>query len=780
MARIPGIDCDRWRYVNMTDENSGGRAFGVALALYALVICVTALRARPPAAKPANAPADEFSGVRAKNILRQLVGNGVPHPVGSTADAAVRDGIVAQLTQLGYQPRVQEGFACEEGRCTDVKNILARLDGREAGPAVMLAAHYDSVPAGPGASDDGAGIVSELEIARALKASPPLRHSIIFLMDEGEEAGLLGAAAFVQDDPWAKDVRAVVNMDNRGSSGPVTMFETGNANERVLRVYAKAVRHPNANSLSYTVYKSLPNDTDFTVFKHAGYQGLNFAFIDGVAHYHTPLDNVANASAASIQNEGEDGLEAVHALANSDLNFGTPSEAVYSDVFGWKMIWWPARWTVGFALLAIVLLLFEIGMLARRRQIRIREFALGLASWPLILIVGAIFGAILQFFLRVAGATPANWVAHPAPMLFAVWAMGFGAVALIAVLLGRRAGFWGMWSGIWIWWGIVALALGIFAPGLSFVFVVPALAAAIFGLAIVSMRSGERRSGAVAALIPAFVTALVGVYSVWFLYSALGGAFLTGITVCVALIAAPLAPLAGAVSGGRRWAFPAMAIAIAIVATAAALFVPPFSAASPQPMDIEYYQNADAGKSQWLIYANSRRLPLSMRSLMPFVRAQSAIYPWDASRPFAAAAPALNLPAPTMTVQQASSSNGKSNYDLLLKSVRGAPEIVLAFAPDNAPESVTINGHAVPELNKRILGYTHGWRIYGCMDAPPEGIEMRLTFSGTKSVSALLLDQSYGLPPQGMFLRQARPVTATAIQSGDVTVITRHVTFAPQ
>src|SRR5579875_836513 len=367
---------------SMTNGNSRGRAFAAALAIYAAAIFFTAMRARPPAPKPANAPADEFSAMRAKAVLRQFLGNGVPHPVGSAANAAVREAIVAQFTKIGYQPRVEESFACNEtGRCAEVENIVAQLDGREAAPAVMVAAHYDSVPAGPGASDDWAGIVSELEIARALKASPRLQHAVIFLADEGEEAGLLGATAFVENDPQAKDVRAVVNMDNRGTSGAATMFETGSANEWAIRLYARAVARPNTNSLSYTVYKSLPNDTDFTVFKHAGYQGLNFAFIGGVAHYHTPLDDVANASAASMQSEGQDGLEAARALANSDLNFGAPAEAVYADFFGWKTIWWPARWTVGLAGLAFALLLLEIGLLFRRGRMRAKEFALGLAAW---------------------------------------------------------------------------------------------------------------------------------------------------------------------------------------------------------------------------------------------------------------------------------------------------------------------------------------------------------------------------------------------------------------
>ncbi len=764
----------------MPDERPRGGAFVFALALYALVIGLTVLRAQPSAPKPADAPADEFSGVRAKAILQRLVGNGVPHPVGSAADAAVRDKIVAQLTQLGYQPRVQEDFVCDDdGGCGDVKNIVARLDGQETGPAVMVAAHYDSVPAGPGASDDGAGIVSELETARALKASAPLRHPVIFLMDEGEEAGLFGAVAFVQDDPWAKDVRAVVNMDNRGTSGSSTMFETGSANEWVMRIYAKSVHHPNTDSLSYTVYKTLPNDTDFTVFKHAGYQGLNFAFLEDVAHYHTPLDNVANASVSSIQSEGGSGFAAVRALADSDLNPGAASDAVYADLFGWKTIWWPARWTVGFAGLALALLILEIVILVRRGEMSMKGFLLGFVSWPLILIAAAILGIILQWFLGFAGGAPSNWVAHPTPLLFAAWALGFGAVALVAVLLGRAAGFWGMWSGTWIWWGIVALVLGATLPGLSFIFVTAVLAVGILGLAIVFARGGGGPV-VIAAVIPAAVAAMVGIYAIWFLYAALGGAFLTGITVCVALIAVPLAPLAGAVSAGKRWRFLAVAFVVAVVATAAALIVPPFSTTSPEALDLQYQQNADNGKTEWLAYSASGRLPLSLRSVAQFTKAQESVYPWGTSKPLAADAPALSFPAPALTVEHVLSSQGKASYDVLLKSPRGAPVILLAFAPDVTPEAVSLAGRAVPELSSRFLQYTHGWRIYRCVDTPPDGVEMKFTLSGTNPVSAFLMDESYGLPPQGMSLSSARPATTIPIQDGDATVVTRHVTLTPQ
>lgn len=83
------------------------------------------------------------------------------------------------------------------------------------------------MPAGPGASDDGAAVATVLEIARILAARPASRHPVVLLITDGEEAGLLGAFLFVREHPLAKQVRAAVNLDARGTSGPSLMFETG-------------------------------------------------------------------------------------------------------------------------------------------------------------------------------------------------------------------------------------------------------------------------------------------------------------------------------------------------------------------------------------------------------------------------------------------------------------------------------------------------------------------------------------------------------------------------
>src|SRR5271167_4690011 len=157
---------------------------GIGLLLAATV---TAYRTVPPLGVTASPT--EFSAYRARAILEDLGDASVPHPIGSPANAEVRDAIVRRLTALGYAVELESGFVCSgAGACGSPVNVVATQRARaDEDGAVLLAAHYDSVAAGPGASDDGAGVASVLEIARALRASPPTRHPIVLLIDEGEE-----------------------------------------------------------------------------------------------------------------------------------------------------------------------------------------------------------------------------------------------------------------------------------------------------------------------------------------------------------------------------------------------------------------------------------------------------------------------------------------------------------------------------------------------------------------------------------------------------------------
>lgn len=86
---------------------------------------------------------------------------------------------------------MQAGLQCSPlaAGCTQVRNIVAVRKGREGGPAVMLTAHYDSVPGSAAAADDGAGVAAMLDIADLLATRAPLRHDVVLLFADGEESG---------------------------------------------------------------------------------------------------------------------------------------------------------------------------------------------------------------------------------------------------------------------------------------------------------------------------------------------------------------------------------------------------------------------------------------------------------------------------------------------------------------------------------------------------------------------------------------------------------------
>jgi hypothetical protein len=396
------------------------RGLLLALAGIAVLLAATLAAYRAPAPLGPEASPGEFSAYRAKGILQELLGNGVPHPMGSPAGAQVRDAIVKRLRALGYSPELQSGFVCSGGVCGNPINIVAKLRSSSGdNDAVLLAAHYDSVPAGPGASDDGAGVAAVLEIARILAARPPPPHPIVLLLTDGEEAGLLGASLFVHEHPLSKQVKAAVNLEARGTSGPSFMFETGAANAWLMRLYASAIARPVTNSLYYVVYKLLPNDTDFTVFKSAAMQGFNFAFIGNVGRYHTPLDSVANADAGSIQHQGGNALAVLAALANAPTLRPPAGESVFFDGFARTLIAWPAAYTLPAALLALVLLLAEAVMLVRRGATNTRAVLWGGVGTLCMLVLGvALCAALLAVAVAIGKVPPlgsSSWISQPLP-----------------------------------------------------------------------------------------------------------------------------------------------------------------------------------------------------------------------------------------------------------------------------------------------------------------------------------------------------------------------------
>ena len=111
-------------------------------------------------------------------------------------------------------------------------NVLALLPGgKHPDEVLMVSAHWDAYGVGepdeqgrtirPGANDDALGIAGILEIARVLKAEPPLERSVVFAAWTAEESGLLGSTAYAKDPiyPLEKTV-ANLTLDILNTAGP--------------------------------------------------------------------------------------------------------------------------------------------------------------------------------------------------------------------------------------------------------------------------------------------------------------------------------------------------------------------------------------------------------------------------------------------------------------------------------------------------------------------------------------------------------------------------------
>ncbi|MBN2351095.1 MAG: M20/M25/M40 family metallo-hydrolase [Spirochaetales bacterium] len=247
-----------------------------------------------------------------------------PHPIGSEAHERTRRYILAELEAAGVEPVEQNSSAIGPispglTRAGRVRNVIARVPGNPGTDAILLAAHYDSVPAGPGASDDASSVAGLLEAVRLLKAGARPRNDVVFLFSDAEEIGMVGAQAFADESPLMEKIRAVFNFEARGTTGPVLLFETGQDSADLVRAFLAADPHPQGTSLATTVYQYLPNNTDFTVFKDRGLPGLNFACIGDLPAYHTRLDNPNRLDPRTLMLQAEHAWTCARTFGNSYL-----------------------------------------------------------------------------------------------------------------------------------------------------------------------------------------------------------------------------------------------------------------------------------------------------------------------------------------------------------------------------------------------------------------------------------------------------------------------------
>jgi len=688
-------------------------------------------------------------------------------PIGSNANRDARAYIAAELERSGFTVRLQDADAVDppRGVTARVVNIIATKDGAIR-DAVALVSHYDSVPDGPGAADDALGVAVCLEAARMLGAAG-LRHSIVVLVTDGEEAGLMGARAVVTDPDVASRVRTFLNFDGTGASGAAELFETEPGWSAPLTAWARGAVAPAGQSFGIEVYRRLPNDTDFTVVKTLGAAGLNFAPIGDSYAYHTDRDIATRVDSFTLAHEMANTVSTVRALDGLEWTTTAAASPTYFDVLGRHAVLYGAA--TDRAVVWMALALGTIAWIAvTRRGWRARRVG-GLvvtAGWALVRSIASVGAAVGAAWLLRALRNELNpWYATPS------WFFAFlVAAALLAGWLVERLAGWvrpslaplrqpeAVWWATLPVWAIAAAGLHVQAPAAAYLFAWPLGVAALVVLLSAGSRAALAAGSALAwlvsivlwghntSLLLRFMVPLFGslpiVVPVWLYPAAIAVAALMIVPPAVGM----LAGRAGRAVRSRRTG---LVLAATFVTTALlAWTAPAYTPLRPEMRSAWYVQDDVMKRAWWQVGGPEPRVEVgepgppnaAWRRVTDAIPATLRVGPLDAAFAFRTpAVPLLSGPPADVTAITARQSDGHTRLDVTIVP-RTLLTVRLVLPAGVRPSTSTLAGVVIDRT----------WR--GTYVAPPPaGLTIRMTFDEREAIDlrgGLLMFTSAGVPAE--------------------------------
>ncbi|PYH97224.1 putative zinc metalloprotease [Aspergillus ellipticus CBS 707.79] len=212
---------------------------------------------------------------------------------------------------------------------------------------VLVNAHYDSVSTGYGATDDGVGVVSCLQLIKYFTTPGHVpRKGLVVLFNNGEEDFLNGARVYGQH-PLAKLPHTFVNLEGAGAGGRAILFRSSDT--EVTKSYMRS-KYPFGSILAANGFEVglITSQTDYVVFEHdLGLRGLDVAFMEPRSRYHTEQDDSRHTSPGSLWHmlsaavattEGlvQDGTGQFDGALREDerVASGEGSKGVWFDLFG--------------------------------------------------------------------------------------------------------------------------------------------------------------------------------------------------------------------------------------------------------------------------------------------------------------------------------------------------------------------------------------------------------------------------------------------------------------
>ncbi|MFC2123583.1 M28 family peptidase [Bacteroidota bacterium] len=773
---------------------------------------------KPPKVVPADASLDAFSAERAIKYLPKITA--APHPIGTTEHLEVRDYIMDEMKKLGIEPELQiaDVFFPYKYGAARVENIIVKVSGTHNSKAILVMGHYDSVEDSYGANDNGSTVITMLETIRVLLTIETFRNDVIFLFTDGEEIGLYGAKAFVDQHPLAKDVGLVLNFDAGGSKGQSSMIETSSNNKWIISEFAKAVPYPMANSGSNEVFQYMPMGTDFTAFKNSGYKGFNFAYADDQFDIHSYGDNYDNISLESIQHHGSYATSLVKHFGNINFNNSTKGNAVYFNTIGYGFVYYSYSWVLPLVILTSLLLILILIIGVKRNIIRtINIFKGFIASIIHLVIAPAVITCIYFILVKYYPDSDTRLLAYNNKIIL----LGFVGIAIaisfiyynllfrgirlwhvivftilmlillywsnrisiatslaiimisafIYLLFRKKTNVWELTIGSFITWAIIMVITSIMMKGLSYVFTWTLL----FSLIPIGLFLSKKNQLKYSALsIFLFIICATPVL-IWFSYStlmfqnAMGLRFAGLSIIFTVLCLSLLIPHIEIITKIKPWLISTLTLVFGIFFLLKGSINLSYSERYKKQNSLIYATNVDKNETFWTSYEKTvDEWTSNFLTKNPEIEQLTNVFPFRSGKHLKNTVTTEPLPSPIITVINDSIGDDYRYLKLHLESQRNANQFRIQMKSDSKNVRASINNSELKEIHPFRMTE---WYLIHYYTLTPEGIDLELKFENENNIEICLTDISYGLPDFLSATQKQRP--EYMMPSRDRTVATK-------
>ena len=697
------------------------------------------------------APLAEFSTKRALEKVKEL--SVKPHYVGTANHEVVANYLQTELKNLGLETSFQTGFTMtEKGTLVFTKNIIATIKGSNSSKSLLLLSHYDSAPHSfsKGASDDGSGIATILESVRVfLYTKTKHKNDIIILFTDAEELGLNGAALFVTQHKLAKKVGLALNFEARGTAGPSYMLmETNQGNAKMVAEFSKAnVQFPVSNSLMYSIYKMLPNDTDLTVFRENGkIQGFNFAFIDSHYNYHTMQDSYENLNANTLAHQGSYLVPLLHYFSNADLtSLNSKEDAVYFTI-PFTFINYPNSYILPLLIIAFGLFLIFLIIGLGKQILRLDEIIKGCIPF---------FGSVLVagFLTYVGWQLLLNFYPQYNDILHGFTYNGHDYIyAFVSLTMAicflfynskakRNPEMNALIVPLFIWL-LINTGIAIQLQGAGFLIIPVLFSTLILGFYVITQRSNS-----IVNILFAIPTVVILVPFIVMFPVGLGLKILFGSAILTVLCFTLLTPLFGAFKNKKLWALFCVLVSFSFFVKAHLKST--YEIGKAKPNSLVYHLNTDSNKAYFTTYDKNldvwTKKYLGEKPLKATVLNKNKLYSkYESEFTFMKPTGVKNILKPTIQFLKDTIKGNQHFYKILITPNRNVnrydvfanKKLIINNLKANGVKSVAVKSNIINKKTNQILSY------YVVDNIP---LQMEFSINKNQKLDMYLVESSFDL-----------------------------------